>query len=87
MAKLTEEQRQTCSNTVQTELSRRGIEIPVGANGVDFLIDAVDDGLETAEASIITGLPNGVGKTWLQEHVEIGREIMAHVAIRRKELL
>lgn len=87
MAKLSTEQRQAASRAIQGELSRRGIEIPVGAGAVDFLVGAVDDELETAESNVVSGLPDGAGKTWLQNNASIGREIMAYVETKRKDVL
>jgi len=87
MATLTTEQRLAISAAIQRELSRRNVEIPVGANGVDYLVQVVDDQQEAAEIAVIGGLPNGPGKSWLLNNVAIGREIIVFVESKRLELL
>jgi len=87
MTKLAEDDRFTIWAEIMRQFSAAGIEIPVDKAALRYLVDRVDDGLETAEASIVSALPAGDGKTWLIAHQSIGRAIMAYVERRRKEVL
>lgn len=87
MALLPEAERYYLWAETMRELSRHGIEIPVAKDALRTLVDRIDEGLETTEATIFAGLPGGPGKTWLLAHQNIGREIIAHIMQCREETL
>ncbi len=63
------------------------LDAPVTKAQVRGLIVEIDAGLDTAETTIVSGLPNGAGKDWLVANPVVGRDVMEVTERRRKEVL
>lgn len=87
MAKLTTEQKDALYAEIMREWSATRTPTPITKSQGRALIDLMDNGLESAEASIVSGIPSGAAKTWLVGNTSIAREVLKRVAQARKEQL
>lgn len=69
------------------DLSRTNTGIPIEADEFRTLVNFFDNQLEDAEATIFAALPAGDGKTWMLANLGLGRELLARIERRRREVL
>jgi hypothetical protein len=87
MATLPSEERFAVWAEAMALLSRHNIEAPVTKPELRWLVNYLDDNLETFEADVVDGIPAGDGKDWLVSNPSIARRLIVMIAERRREVL
>jgi len=87
MAKLLDQDKDDIFADIMRKWSLVNLETPITKVQGRALIDIMDDGMETAETTIISNIPAGVAKTWLLANTPIARKIIELVANKRQETL
>jgi len=87
MATLPEADRVEIWAQAMLDLSRTNTGIPIEADEFRTLVNFFDNQLEDAEATIFAALPAGDGKTWMLANLGLGRELLARIERRRREVL
>jgi len=72
---------------VMTDLSKTNTEVPITAAELRTLVNFFDNQLEDAETTIFAALPAGDGKVWMLANAPLGRELLARIERRRREVL
>jgi len=68
-------------------LSRYNVATPISKAEFRWLVDYLDDNLETFESTSVAGLPAGDGKDWLTANAPIARRLIVMIAEKRREVL
>ncbi|MHC4181774.1 MAG: hypothetical protein ACYSR0_00295 [Planctomycetota bacterium] len=87
MANLTTAQLAGVAQEAMRRFSNIRKEIPINKSQFTAFISAVDTELDSAEVSLVQGLPAGPGKDWLLANPDVGRELMVMVEQKRSESL
>ena len=87
MAKLSDGERFNVWAEAMRLLSLYSIDTPVTKPQFRWLVNYLDDNLETFEANVVAGLPGGAGKDWLLANPGIARRLVVMVAEKRREAL
>jgi len=87
VAKLSEAHRFEVWAQIMSDLSQYNVETPINKHEFKWLVDYLDDALETFEQNVVDGLPEVEGKSWLLANAAIAREIVVRIARARKENL
>jgi len=61
--------------------------VPITKNQLTSLLTLMDAELNTAEISIVGNLPAGDGKTWILANDPIGRDMIARIETKRRDVL
>lgn len=61
-------------------------EIPMTKPQLTALLTLVDGELNTAEVAIVVAIPSGPARDWLVANDHIGRDIMARVETKRRDV-
>jgi len=87
MAVLPDADRVEIWTQAMTDLSKTNTGVPITAAELRTLINFFDNQLEDAEAAIFAALPAGDGKAWMLANLGLGRELLARIERRRREVL
>ena len=87
MALLSDVERAAIWAEAMALLSRYNIATPVSKADFRWLVNHIDNNLETFEASVVGAIPAGAGKTWLLANPSIARRLVVMLAERRREVL
>ena len=88
MANLTPAQVHDVTAELMRKYSAELREIPVTKVALyTWLLNTVEPELEASEVAIYQATPTGAGKTWLQQHPEIGRDFIITLEQKRLEVL
>jgi len=87
MAVLPDGDRQEIHAQVMRDFSRTRTQTPILKVELRALVNFMDAQLESAEAAIFSALPAGDGKDWLLANQSVGRELLARIERKRREVL
>ena len=87
MAVLSDGDREEVWGTAMSDFSRTGIQTPILKTELRALVNFMDVQLESAEAAMFAALPAGDGKDWLLANRDLGRELLARIERKRREVL